>query len=653
MKIINLKTLELKNFKGIKNKEIKFGEKTNIAADNGVGKSTIMDSFMWLLFDKDSSDRKNFDIKPFNVDGSIKHGLESKVKGILEIDGSLITLEKTYKEKWTKKSGEADKKFSGHETIYSIDDIPTKKKDYEEKIKEICEEKLFKLVTNPNYFASLNWKEQREIIQAIIGQIDDDKVINYNSNLEMLRTQEFDSVENHRIRTQGTIKKLKEQLKQIPFRIDELESSKEEINVQELENEREKVKLEIEKIDEVLQDSSKGNEILLEHKQRLFDLKNEYQEKENHAKLLLNKPLEHFKKDLSNKKYEVQNLAFEKKDIERNIVREESCIKELNENIKTNESKLENLRNEYRSVQKEEFELDINYTKCPTCNRELENSEEIIKDFEEKFNFKKANRLKNINAVGKKLSLENEDTKNKIEEVNNTLAELKEKLEKNNVQKSKVEQEIKDFESKINNFIPKEIEFVGKAELENEIKMAKGDIDSFKLDDNSELKEKKRNLVDDLEGINKKIALFENNKKIDERIEELGEEERNISINIAKYEKTLFLCEEFIRTKVELSEGLINKKFKNIKFKLFNELINGGLEECCEIVIDGVPYSNANSASKINAGIEVINTLTDFYGVQAVIFIDNAESINEIAETNSQIVRLIVSKDKELKVEIE
>lgn len=653
MKKIFLKSLELKNFKGIKNKEIKFGEKTNIAADNGVGKSTIMDSFMWLLFDKDSSDRKNFDIKPFNADGTIKHGLESIVKGILEIDGSLVTLEKTFKEKWTKKRGQAEKEFSGHETIYSIDDIPVKKKDYEEKIKEICEEKLFKLVTNPNYFASLNWKEQREIIQAITGQIDDDKVINYNSNLETLRTQEFDSVENHRIRTQGTIKKLKEQLKQIPFRIDELESSKEEINVQELENEREKVKLEIEKIDEVLQDSSKGNEILLNHKQHLFELREEYQEKLNHAKLLLNKPLEYLKKDLSNKRYEAQNSAFEKKDVERDIEREERCIRELNENIKTNESKLENLRNEYRNVQKKEFELDINYTKCPTCNRELENSEKIIEELKEKFNLKKATKLKNINISGVDLSSENEDIKNKIEEVNNKLVKLREELEKNNVQKLELEQEIKEIESKINNFIPEEAYFTGKDELELEIKLTEKDITEFKLDDNSELKEKKRNLVNDLEEINKKIALFENNKKIDERIEELGEEERNISINIAKYEKTLFLCEEFIRTKVELSEGLINKKFKNIKFKLFNELINGGLEETCEILCEGVPYSNANSASKINAGIEVINTLSNFYGVQAVIFIDNAESINEIAETNSQIVKLIVSKDKELKVEIE
>ncbi|MZK72441.1 hypothetical protein GT707_28075 [Clostridium beijerinckii] len=113
------------------------------------------------------------------------------------------------------------------------------------------------------------------------------------------------------------------------------------------------------------------------------------------------------------------------------------------------------------------------------------------------------------------------------------------------------------------------------------------------------------------------------------------------------------MCEEFIRTKVELLEERINSKFKTVRFKLFKQQINGGIDECCETLINGVPYSNANTASQINSGIEIINTLSEHYKFQVPIFIDNRESVNEILDTESQIINLIVSKDKKLRVEVD
>lgn len=653
MKNIKLKSLELKNFKGIKELVVLFNNKTDIYGDNGIGKTTIEDSFMWLLFDKDSNDRKNFDIKPFDGIGNVIHGLESEVTAVLEIDKLDIKLSKTFKEKWTKKRGAAEKEFSGHETIYSINDIPVRKKEYEEKIKEILEEKIFKLVTNPLYFSSLNWKEQRTIVQAITGQITDEQVINYNTKLEELRGAYMDSVENHMIRTKATIKKLNEQLKQIPYRIDELNNSIKEINVQELKNEQENVQKQINELDSMLEDNSKGNEILLNHKQHLFELKEEYQEKFNHTKLLLNKPLEKLNKELFDKRYELQNKAYEVKEIENKISTNENEIRNIVEVERKNTSNLEGLKIKFEKVKSEEFKLDENSTICPTCNRKLDNAAEIIEELKNKFNKNKAERLKEINRIGKSIKNENEENEIKIGEIKAELFDLEKLKEEKEVQKLEIENNINELEEKINNFTPGEIEFEGKVQLENEIEMTKKDISSFKVEDNFEIKEKKKELLMKLEKINKRLATVDNNKKIKERIEELGEEERHLANEIAKHEGSLYLCEEFIRTKVELSESLINQKFKNIKFKLFNELINGGLEETCEILINGVPYSNANSTGKINAGIEVINTLSEFYNVQAPIWVDNAESYNKLADTKSQLIRLIVSKDKKLKVECE
>lgn len=55
---IKLISLELKNFKGIKEQLITFGDITQISGDNGTGKSSIFDSFCWLLFGKNSTDKK-------------------------------------------------------------------------------------------------------------------------------------------------------------------------------------------------------------------------------------------------------------------------------------------------------------------------------------------------------------------------------------------------------------------------------------------------------------------------------------------------------------------------------------------------------------------------------------------------------------------
>jgi predicted ATP-dependent endonuclease of OLD family len=59
-KEIILKSLILKNFKGIKSLSVNFNRITNISGDNATGKTTIFDAFTWLLFDKDSQDRSNF-----------------------------------------------------------------------------------------------------------------------------------------------------------------------------------------------------------------------------------------------------------------------------------------------------------------------------------------------------------------------------------------------------------------------------------------------------------------------------------------------------------------------------------------------------------------------------------------------------------------
>jgi hypothetical protein len=85
---------------------------------------------------------------------------------------------------------------------------------------------------------------------------------------------------------------------------------------------------------------------------------------------------------------------------------------------------------------------------------------------------------------------------------------------------------------------------------------------------------------------------------------------------------------------------------------MFSPQLNGLENPDCIIFskTDGAKYLDMNNAQKINAGLDIINTLCGFNGVCAPIFVDNAEGINQLIPVVSQLVKLVVTTGKELKV---
>ena len=148
-----------------------------------------------------------------------------------------------------------------------------------------------------------------------------------------------------------------------------------------------------------------------------------------------------------------------------------------------------------------------------------------------------------------------------------------------------------------------------------------------------------------------KESLLDYSKK---RIEELREDARNAAAALDAIEQMLFLMDEYSRYKTRFVEDSINGLFRIARFRLFREQANGGVEERCDVVHDGVPYISVNNGMKINLGIDIINTLSSAFGVSVPLFIDNAEAVTCLEPSASQIVRLVVSEnDKELRVNYE
>lgn len=101
----------------------------------------------------------------------------------------------------------------------------------------------------------------------------------------------------------------------------------------------------------------------------------------------------------------------------------------------------------------------------------------------------------------------------------------------------------------------------------------------------------------------------------------------------------------------------VNKRFKLVTWKLFEQQKNGGIKDVCVCMIHGSQYGeNTTSATeRMMAGMDIINTLQEIYEVKAPIFLDDADLYNDwnIPDMDSQLIELCVSEDKELRVEVQ
>ena len=648
MNKVFLKSLKIKDFKGIKDLSIDFADVTNIAGDNGLGKTSIFDAFTWLLFDKDSKNRTAFDIKPLDPNNQIIRGLTPTVTGVFETGGRTIILSKTYKEKWSKKRGEAEATFTGNETLYEVNNIPVKKKDYIAEVGNMVDEEKFKLLSNPYFFSnSLNWKEARNIIFEIVGDINIEDIIKAEPRLEEIKEELLkDNIDMLLKSKKATVTKLSKEKKEIPVRINEIKNNYIDLDFEELEKEANKLETELQKVnEEIILATSEVNKVLEVNEEISLEISNLAAEKREIE--------EEERRNFYKKKYEFettkQQVLHDIFTIQNNKQHEKSNIEEEERRIKTLKSEISTLREKYKSIQAEKPTLEELKKECPTCKREFDKQfvEEMQQQIVDNFNTQKAKRLQNINQEGTVLKANLLKCEEKKEKIQYNIKQYDEKLDGLNKELITIENNMKQFESdgQKDKVSQKELETLDiKIEkLKTKLKTTAGQADN--LDQVNQMKE---TIFKKLSQVRSQLSQKDINKHLDSRMQDLLLTEKNLGCKIAQIEKQIMLCELYIRTRVKLLESSINAKFKYVSFKMFKEQINGALDETCEALVNGVPFGMANTASQINAGLDIIDTLSKYFEISTTIFIDNAESINNIIKIDSQLVKLIVSKDKKL-----
>jgi len=667
---ITLKELTLINFKGILNKTISFDQITNVFGDNGTGKTSVFDAFVWLFFGKDSTDRKDFQVKTLDKDNNIIPKIEHEVSAKVIIGGREITIRRILKENWVTKRGSEFPEFSGNETSFFWDEVPMLLKDFTARVNGVMDEQVFKLITNPLAFNSMKWEDRRNVLIQLSGGENLDELAGENPEYQKL-VKELSvgkTIAEYKKQVASTVALAKQNIKLIPTRIDEVNRTKPEAyDFNSLRTLLEVKDGELAKLDEAITNKSgafdESNRANNENKTKASNLKFEIEQIQIAAKREAQTKMKPDTSTVDGLKATLQTKQSDLETANNAIATLQTKAANIGNEIQNIKVKQDAKRVEWNTENAKELVFNDGDFCCPTCKREFEESDKAAQQEQMKANFaaekqrKLAENVSQGKALGQEVlayqteltAIENRITigKNTVTDIETAIGEITSSIAaaEANVTTPDPTQEDLIYES----ILSMNPEYKAK---QQQLATVTALIVEVPTVDTTELKAKKASLVADMDAIKTKLRNEAQIAAANTRIEQLDEEEKVLANEIATAEKLQFTIDNFNKLRVDTLERKINERFKFVSFKMFEQQINGGEKECCEALIDGVPFSDANTASKINAGLDIINTLCDFYHVTAPIFIDNRESVVKLIDTESQIINLIVSEnDKALRIE--
>lgn len=627
---MKLSEIMLNNFKGIKFINFEFdGNDASIYGDNATGKTTIFDSLCWLLFGKDSLDRADFEIKTL-VNGEPLHNVNHEVEATFSNDdGTSFVLKRVYREKYSNPRG-GETKLTGHTTDYFINEVPVKEKEYKAFINNMINEDVFKLITNPLYFnEQYSWQNRRKLLLEMCGDIDDESVINSRDDLKRLAQL----LNGHTVEEQKKIVVVKKtainkELDMIPIRIDEAVRNKPEI-VSDKTKLTQDIQVILNGIDELEKEKA-----IINNGFEATEKQSKMREINRQLEARRSEVLSDYKKDKQALRSNYELSLMQLKSLEAERDRYYDRHNDLNRDIDLENKRIEKLQDEFNSFNNQKFDT----VNCPTCGQPYPDEKraelETIFNTQKSTNLEEWQKLIDSAKAMKQSYMEQQDIMAvKVDGLTNQIADKQ-----------------KEYDSQFKNY-----EELQEPNIEDDsvYKDLKAELFILELDDGNEADDNKLLKIDtDLKELkSKKLALetelnkFKMAGDIDIRIAELEAQRQKLAEEKNLLDETSFLIDEFVKTKVDLLEQSINSHFEYARFKMFNVLVNGNIEECCETTYKGVPYRSMNNAARMNVGLDIINALTKFYNVTAPVFIDNAEAVTDFIKCNSQTIKLVVDAD--------
>lgn len=650
MKEIILMSAHMENFKRFKDITIEFDKNTSIYAENFKGKSSVADAFSWVLFNKSAtgnSEGSQFRPRRYDENGVNIDYVDVVVEIKMLIDGAETKIRKVQRQNWVRHRGSDYEVYEGDETAFEWNDVPVSPTEHKKRVAEIISEDVFMLITNPGIFPSKTAKWQREFLMQNVEQISNSDVIEAYPELSTvidamgkLTLDELEAKNNKAI--DGYEKKKKE----LPIRIDQERSHITEVDVSGKEEELEKLNKELADIDSRIDNAGKTVY------EKLNNLRTE--------KARLNSELLNIERTVRAEEearkrevqYKIDNASYEFNSCQQNQTKLESMVENDRSSIEAKKKELEELRNKYTDEMSKELDEDAYI--CPTCGQEIpEEQKETIKA---EFESKKADAIRLINEKGTATKEEINRIEENMAVILGDIETLKAKKVELMSIKNKAVQELEELNNAPTDLINNKEYLSTKEQLESLEKQSE-EIDTSDIDaEKNKLKDERAGIQASIDEVKKSLALRDEIEKSKQTVKELEDAMKQNTQNLANCEKLKKEIEKFRTTKNQMLSERVNRRFKVVKWKLFEKQKNGGTKEVCVCMIHGSQYGeNTTSATeRMMAGMDIINTLQEIYEVKAPIFLDDADLYNDknIPDMDCQLIKLCVSQDDDLRIEV-
>ena len=639
---IRIKRLALENFKCHRNLVLDLnGGDASIYGDNATGKTSVYDALTWLLFGKDShgNGEKNIEIKPLGKDGEVRdHNAITAVEAVLLVNGEEVTLRRTYQEVWSTKRGRAEATYDGNTSEYYVDGVPCKKYAFAEKVDSLVNEDTFRMLTSVSHFADgISWQARREVLFRVANVAGDREIMLGDERFfPLIEGMGKLSLDDYKKKLLSDKRSYVGAKTDIPARISECQKTIEDVEAMDFNAARAKVEAltrekegyEAELLSIERNTAAEGKRMEIRGAQlELAALDNE--NKAYRASQMAGAP------DVVGMRAALARMQGQREAKKKMAASEKDYVLSLDRDIDA-------ARSRWIAVNGESFTGG----NCPTCGQTLPAAQ--LKAATDSFEAQKKKRLGEIEQTA---NANKQSRAAALDRIATAVAEIEEL----DIAITKQADLITAAESNTAAVVDMAGYAAKREAIQKRINELNGELADIMTDTSSARSELTRQISETKQEIASwnvylgKESLLEYSRK---RIEDLQEDARRAAEKLDELEAMLFLIDEYSRYKTQFVEDSINGMFRIARFRLFREQANGGVEDRCDVVLDGVPYININNGAKINVGIDIINTLSEAYGVTVPLFVDNAESVTHLEKSTNQIIRLVVSEtDKELRYE--
>lgn len=658
MRKITIDSLRLENFKGVRQALHQWdGRSMEVRGDNGTGKSTLADAYMWCLFGKDMRGRKDYCIMPMDERGEERHGLTVTVEVSLRVDDDnapcvTYRLTRSYVEKYSTLP-DGGKRLSGHTTRYEIDGAPRKMSEYDLAVADITgSSSTYRCVTDPAYFCStMPADERRALLLRMAGgeRTDEDVARGCLEWEDMLSQAGKRTLEQLRRDTVSARNKATDEMKRADAALEQTRSlMPEEQDWKEMESRLDEIRQKQAALDLQMADSEEREKAeqkeMMEMRSKIMDMKLKAQEMDMAQR---RKAME----ERDKAQVEHGRLNGVCAALEQEIARTQAEADNCHARAQREEQAAEAARRELESLRLEwgrEYARQYNgSTTCPTCGQPL--PQEKAKRARETWNTAKAATLERISEKGRKKA---EEGGGHMAEASRLHKQEEEAAAQVATLKARLDEARKEY---ARHMIPQAKAVTQTDEMKAlaiRIREAEQELEGMrekpKATRDDALLQERKILDNATEELSAALAMRTVREQHAAEAERLEKRLRDLGAEKARCMRLLDTLADFQREKVKQVEARVNSMFESMTFRLYETTLEGVPSAVCVPLVQGVPFEAANSAARMNAGLEAAMLIGKHLGLTAPVWVDNAEGNLHIRHTGAQEILLRVTDDSTL-----